>query len=447
MLPRTLLRVLLLMVVTLAVFQSRAFAQKVCERRCGLNLICHADCQSKLAAYNTFMAYISHDNFGHAESVNSLPSHYVQILEPLFGVSNLSSFRFGQGDHVAPALGITDCSKAYFPNTLFVSKVANGDVRSDNDFLLLFHEMQHFVQCTNVGGRDFYALTWFGELGSTLLTSQDPFAIHDAMPMEGNADMAANRVLSAIREFQETNGSLRRPSTGTTNTSSGTNSSAIEVTRSQIAVPSSNQISVAQNSVQNFYASTPRFEHEVPFEWEVAKPNRVFSPASGMGPRNYRFIWAPTEQGAHRIRVTAGTYGTEEYAQRLINVNVTSADQSGSGGQSSSAAPIPYTYETLTAVPASMGVRLIVRVVSPIPLVTICVSNPTNGSLYYRAQGNGTAQFTVPKNKSINVVVSGGGSQDPVQGQNRSVQMGTTPQTINVTLFRGSGGPRCGAIQ
>jgi hypothetical protein len=443
MFPRTFPRVLLLIVVMLPVFQTQAFAQSVCDKRCGLNPACHADCQAKLQAYYAFMTVMSRQVLMH-----DLPSHYVKILEPLFGVSNLSSFRFGHSVQTMTALGITDCNKAYFSNSTFVSKAANGDLTSDEDFFLLFHEMQHYVQCTNAGGRNAYALRWFGELGTTVLTTQDPFAIHDAMPMEGDADMVANSVLTAIRPFQEANGSLRRPSTGTANTGSGTNSSAIEVTRSQIPVPSNNQITVERNSVQNFYASTPRFEHDVPFKWEVAEPNRVFSPASGMGPRNYRFVWAPTAAGAYRIRITAGTFGTEEYAQRIVNVSVTAPNQGGSSqaGSGSTQAPQGFIYETINGVPATMGVQLIVSVSSPVTPVTICVSNPVNGLLYYRAQGSGSALFRVPKNKSVTVVVSGGGTQSGVRGQSFSEDIGTQQKTRLVNLVSGSGGPHCGGI-
>ena len=76
----------------------------------------------------------------------------------------------------------------------------------DSNIHWFAHELEHYEQCMSRGGKRRYANMWFGQVGTTwlkLILNGKPGdvkqnGLHDAMPMESNADKKADRVVNAM---------------------------------------------------------------------------------------------------------------------------------------------------------------------------------------------------------------------------------------------------------
>ncbi|HET9712950.1 MAG TPA: hypothetical protein VFP64_13740, partial [Pyrinomonadaceae bacterium] len=190
MLTPTLFRVLLLTVALFVLSSSQTFAQGPCDAPCS-DPACVArnvECHLRLNLYRTYMARL-----GEGVALHSLPQSYLDVLNPWFLGPDLRNWRFGFSDRQRSGTATTDCSITYFNDRQFVDTLRVGRLSQDSNFEWLFHELQHFVQCNN--RRDWYAARWFMELPTAIVQGGDLKAIHDRMPMEGDADTVADRVL------------------------------------------------------------------------------------------------------------------------------------------------------------------------------------------------------------------------------------------------------------
>jgi hypothetical protein len=88
----------------------------------------------------------------------------------------------------------------YFTTQSYVDKVAAGTLTAPNEFKLLFHEIHHYRQCMQSGGRNQFAKMWFDQIPLSLLQTFDMHAIHDAMPMEGQAKSAQETIFTSVSE-------------------------------------------------------------------------------------------------------------------------------------------------------------------------------------------------------------------------------------------------------
>lgn len=133
--------------------------------------------------------------------MHKLPVTYRKMLAPLYPqLKNLDNYRFGYSNHQPAKNATTDCSKTYFNNKAFVSRLKRGKLSGSNDFIWLLHELQHYNQCKRLDGRDRYALMWFRDLGTSVLKSRNLKQIHDKMPMEKEAIGVTDRLCKQINK-------------------------------------------------------------------------------------------------------------------------------------------------------------------------------------------------------------------------------------------------------
>jgi len=153
-----------------------------------------AACQTRLGLYDTYMAQL-----GAGVNKRSLPAAYVEVLQPLYPGAPLGNYRFGFSPR-QPAVATTDCSMTYYTTQAYVDKVAAGSLTMQNELKLLLHEIHHYRQCMQAGGRNQFAKMWFDQIPLNRLQTFDMHTIHDAMPMEGQARSAQETIFAAVSE-------------------------------------------------------------------------------------------------------------------------------------------------------------------------------------------------------------------------------------------------------
>jgi hypothetical protein len=153
-----------------------------------------AGCQTKLGLYETYMAQL---NAGTTR--RSLPAAYIEVLQPLYPGTPLGNYRFGFSPR-QPAVATTDCSMTYYTTQSYVDKLAGGTLTTPGELRLLFHELQHFRQCMQAGGRGQYARMWFDQIPLNQLQTFNMQVIHDAMPMEAEARATQDSVFASVAE-------------------------------------------------------------------------------------------------------------------------------------------------------------------------------------------------------------------------------------------------------
>ena len=398
-----------------------------CKRNCSLTdascIAAEQTCQGKLDLYFTYMGQL-----GGGVTMSQLPQLYIDLLQPHYGGADLRGWRFGFGDRQPANNATTDCSNTYFNNRNFVDKLRAGHLTENADFSWLFHEMQHFVQCTRLGSRGAYAKMWFDQLETTFIQNSDLATLHDRMPMEGEADATAATVLGATAGSRNNDGLLVRPIT-------------LELLRNHVIIPVSGAIASITQTSQLITARITGFSTPPSIDWSIKKPNSVFAPATGSGTNGTELQWTPNETGTHQIRITINNASPTNGLSRTVSFNVLAPGELPPG-----TSPPQDTYENPTFVPKTLQVRLIVTVQrngqTAIAPISICVIDNETQEVYSRAliqRGLGT--FTVRKNRSIKVIISGGGG---FRGVERVVQMGETQQQVTITQTSGSGPPFCG---
>jgi hypothetical protein len=149
-------------------------------------------CQTRLGLYDTYMAQL-----GAGVNRRPLPAAYVEVLQPFYPGAPLGNYRFGFSPR-QPAVATTDCSMTYFTTQSYVDKVTAGSLSTPNELKLLFHEIHHYRQCMQAGGRNQFAKLWFDQIPLNRLQTFDMNIIHNAMPMEGQASMAQETIFTSV---------------------------------------------------------------------------------------------------------------------------------------------------------------------------------------------------------------------------------------------------------
>lgn len=403
------------------------FISTVCKRNCNATdascIAAEQTCQVKLDLYNTYMAQL-----GAAVSMSQLPQLYIDVLQPHYRGADLRSWRFGFSDRQPPNNATTDCSNTYFNNRNFVDKLRAGHLTDNSDYSWLLHELQHFVQCTRLGSRNAYAKMWFDQLETTFIQNNNLATLHDRMPMEGEADTTANTVLGATTGSRDSEGRLVR-------------AISLELLRNHQIIPTSGAVPNITQTQQVITARLSGFSSPPTIDWSIKKPNGVFAPATGSGTNGTELQWTPNEAGTHQVRITVNNASPTNGMSRIVAFNVLAEGQLPPGTP-----PPQDAYENPTIIPKTQQVRLIITVqrngqTATAP-ISVCVIDNESQDVYSRAliqRGLGT--FTVRKNRSIKVIVSGGGG---FRGVERTVQMGESQQQITITQNSGSGPPFCG---
>jgi hypothetical protein len=151
-------------------------------------------CQTRLGLYDTYMTQL-----GAGVTRRSLPAAYVSVLQPFYPGANLGAYRFGFSPRQV-AVATTDCSMTYYTTQSYVDKVAAGTLSTPSELKLLFHEIHHYRQCMQVGGRNQFAKMWWDQIPLNRLQTFDMNIIHDAMPMEGQASTAQETIFTSVED-------------------------------------------------------------------------------------------------------------------------------------------------------------------------------------------------------------------------------------------------------
>lgn len=159
-------------------------------------------------AYDLYFAHVAG---GRTKEKRGLPRAVVQKLQPHYRF-DLDEVRIGEsnrttgwkkGDWVA----MTNCTTIWFPDGSDMVDRIQRDALDDDRLHWFAHELQHVEQCFEKGGKRNYAKMWFGQVPATwlqLITNGKPGdvregGLHDAMPMEEDADRKADAVLEALK--------------------------------------------------------------------------------------------------------------------------------------------------------------------------------------------------------------------------------------------------------
>jgi hypothetical protein len=191
---------------------SRAY--EVCRASCApADLGCRAAlalCETKLRGFDFYMAQI--DTGGPRYE---LPLVYRDILRPHYPRLDFERIRFSFSDQQPPDNATTDCDQIYFNDAAHVETLRSAG--PNPKWLWLLHELTHAEQCALGGGREKYALRWWGELETAVRESGETIdvfqtteqlakqlqalyvRVHAAMPMEQAADAKAEAVLADLR--------------------------------------------------------------------------------------------------------------------------------------------------------------------------------------------------------------------------------------------------------
>jgi hypothetical protein len=186
----------------------------VCRASCAQeDLACRtavAICETKIRAFETWMQQLDTGQPRHP-----LPESYRTVLRPYYPKVDLGAIRFAFSDRQPFDNATTDCDTIYFNDAAYVETLR--DARPNPRLEWLLHELVHPEQCAAAGGREGYAKRWWAEIEAAVAAShetvdlfQDSDAImaqleklsarlHDAMPMEREADTRAQAVLAQLR--------------------------------------------------------------------------------------------------------------------------------------------------------------------------------------------------------------------------------------------------------
>lgn len=153
------------------------------------------------------LAYLAYfETVGSGSKRRNLPSDFRKSIRKHYG-NFVDKIKYASSKHTSTdQTAMTDCYEIYFPAGLgVVAELKNGRIfAGKNAWRLhwLLHEIAHSKECNRWGGRYTYADKWFGQLSGTILgqiitkrTKISNKSIHDAMPMEVNAEKKADKVM------------------------------------------------------------------------------------------------------------------------------------------------------------------------------------------------------------------------------------------------------------
>ena len=205
-------RLVLALVTALAPIGARA---GVCDVRCAPDdLVCNATlalCDAKARAFDTYMKQLDT-----GRPKYPLPATVREILQPHYPGVDLAQVRFAFSDQQPPDNATTDCNQIYFSSESFVAALRDGTPSPKPKWKWLLHELVHPEQCAAAGGREGYAKRWWDELEAAVRESGETvnlfqsteqlvkqlqalwLRVHDAMPMEREAETKAKSVLAEL---------------------------------------------------------------------------------------------------------------------------------------------------------------------------------------------------------------------------------------------------------
>lgn len=161
---------------------------------------CQAAQSACMSKYTMFTGYL--DQMGSGVPLFGLPPFLVQAMEPHFPGISVDQWRFGYSNRQPADNATTDCERTFFNDQAMVNHLKAGEISADspsgNEIGWLVHEIRHYEQCVEVGGRDFYSELWWGDLSETDLSSMDWKQIHDLMAMEQDASARRDAVVSQL---------------------------------------------------------------------------------------------------------------------------------------------------------------------------------------------------------------------------------------------------------
>lgn len=249
-------------------------------------------CTTKIGLYQTYMAQL-----GLMTTRHSLPQLYVDLLQPLYRGVDLRGWRFAFGDRQPADNATTDCSVTYFNHRDMVDDVRMARLDEPWEFSWLLHELRHFAQCGQLGGRDAYAKMWFGhlELAFIQTNSADMATLHDAMFMESDAARVAASNQTKIEPMRDRHGRLVRPLAvqfDVNGSTAGASVPAMTGTPVRIAARTSG-------------GSTP-----IDFVWTLRRPGSTsFSSGASLLRSADVLELTPDRSGTYEVRVRAGQNG------------------------------------------------------------------------------------------------------------------------------------------
>jgi hypothetical protein len=129
-----------------------------------------------------------------------LPPPLAQFVKKHYPKVDVSKIRFGYVSSTPSSTCITDCNHIYCDDHDVIDSIKRGVIPQD-DADLVFHELTHTEQCSELGGREAYAKFWFKNVPVGFFNAidgdvKDDFKddLHDKMPMEKDADKNGNAV-------------------------------------------------------------------------------------------------------------------------------------------------------------------------------------------------------------------------------------------------------------
>lgn len=161
------------------------------------------------ASYRIYMAWLASGVRG---GYGALSAPLASRLDPHYG-HDLSAAAYAYTSRLPATLAVADCTTVYFGNESTVAVLRRGEQLTTRQLRWLAHELTHGEQCERWGGRAQFARTWFSQANaqawSTVRSGRGWAALgewlrtryirdlHDAMPMEIEADARAREVLDA----------------------------------------------------------------------------------------------------------------------------------------------------------------------------------------------------------------------------------------------------------
>lgn len=163
------------------------------------------------ASYRLYMAWLSSGVRGGAVG---LPPELAARLQPLYA-DDLAGATVAFTVRLPSNLAVSDCARVYVGNAALVDALRDGAALTQAQTRWLAHELTHGEQCARWGGRKEFAKTWFRQADAAawdvVRGGGGPAALreyvrtmyvrglHDAMPMEAEAEERARRALEAGR--------------------------------------------------------------------------------------------------------------------------------------------------------------------------------------------------------------------------------------------------------
>jgi hypothetical protein len=263
-----------------------------CLKRFGLTvtecLSKQTTCQAKLEMYKAYMLQL-----GMGVTQRSLPSLYVQILAPHFPQANISGWRFGFADRQPPNNATTDCTISYYNSNEMVNKMRQGELSTNSWITWMLHEMSHYQQCMQKGGRDYYARMWFDHLSEAVfrnyLQAFDFKALHDRMELEVNAERNAQSILNTLTNC------------------------CIDV-RNKLVMPikvesiNASKTSIHTGDTVRLTAQVNGGSEPMNFWWQLQQPGSsgfMSIPSSEGNTNEKTFDWTPQKVGSYKIKLVA----------------------------------------------------------------------------------------------------------------------------------------------